>query len=971
MGHCSVGENQSSSCVMKKPEGKQGNQFKTLIESLQGFESTKQIIENNKSAFSQNNFDIGLFENLSHEIDTEGHPPLLSKPYHVPRSLEEDVEKKVAELLDHKIIIECSSPWNSPVVPIRKKNGDLRLCIDYRRINSVTAKKNFLTPDFQQIVDCLCEANYFSTLDLCQGYYQIPLAEADQLKSAFTTKSGQYCFTRMPFGLSGAPATFQRAMAQVLREINWKKCVVFMDDILVFGRSIEEHNKNLNCVLHALHHNGLKLSPSKCNMLKQEVRFLGHIIDANGIRTDPMKTKSMQAYPKPTNVKDVQRFLGMCNYYRRFIKGFAEIAAPLHELTSKKTSFEWKDKHENAFVKLKKAMLSPPILSFPNKNGKFILHTDASGYAIGSVLCQIQHGEEKVIAYGSRKLSQIEQRYGITKKEMLAVVFFVKQFKHYLWGVPFEIRCDHQALIPMLTSCTEGSHQFYRWRSELDQYNFTIKYVKGELNVLADAMSRVEVSTSVLTLHEQKKDEVLSTIIGLMKREDKKQIKMPDEIRGLSQSAKILWARRGELMVESEQLYLVTGNGCKRLIPPFERHIEVTLELHRQSGHLGIQKCLELLKHRFYWPRMEETVNLVINSCDLCAHEKNKYTRDKAPLRNTITGEPFERIAVDICGPFNTTPRGKRFVLGIIDQFSKFCCLVPLEDTSAKTMASALFGCWISLFGAPIEIMSDNGAAFKCALKSQLCSLMGIKEGFSPPYFAQANGQAERLFRTAKCLLKLVVRDRRCHWDDALHVVNLALRNAKNKATGFTPFEILFGKRARLPIDWQFPGLMEMRSHQDVCEYVTSLKKTLHEIHQYTRKNLAIEIQKQSDYYNKNNLYRKFEVNDLVLVRTTRLGFGQQKYKYEGPFRIKNKVSEWMYELLNPDNGDTFRRTYNQIKRYCPPLESEIGNASHKSKSFIKNDKEWREGKKEQPCTQVRRSDRKKKQIVRYGYDGV
>ena len=655
--------------------------------------STRRVLENHSSVFSRDKFDIGLLSNFAHRIETGDHPPILTKPYRIPRSVEEEVEDKIQELLRNGIIVECSSTWNSPVVPVRKKNGDLRLCVDYRKINAVTSKKNFFTPDLQQILDCLSNAKYFSTLDLCQGYYQIPLHKNDQIKSAFTTKSGQYCFTRMPFGLTGAPQTFQIAMAQVMRKVNWNKCVVFMDDILVFGKTIEEHNHNLEAVLEALEENGLKALPAKCNLLKEEVAFLGHVIDKNGIRTDPGKIESMEKYPRPKNEKELRRFLGMCNYYRRFIKNFALIARPLHDLTSKKLGkFEWTNIHEQAFLDLKKAMLSPPILAFPSKTGKFILYTDASDFAIGSVLCQLQDDREKIIAYASRKLSDSERRYGITKKEMLAVVFSIRQFKHYLWGVHFEIKCDHQALLYMLTSDTESSSQFYRWRAELDQYNFTIKFIRGTANVLADAMSRMNVSQPVMNLEERSEDGTINVIMKLIS-EEKTDMKMPKEVRSLNQYGKILWARRGELIVESNNLYLQTEKGYKRLVLPWYKQTSVVQDVHRQSSHLGIQKCLATLKRKFYWPRMEETVNLVVNACELCSREKNKCSRDKAPISGTITGQPFERIAIDISGPFNITARGNRYLLGIIDHFSKFCSLISIKDTSAKTVAQALLTC--------------------------------------------------------------------------------------------------------------------------------------------------------------------------------------------------------------------------------------------------------------------------------------
>ena len=300
----------SSSTKLKCDSRKIWDQFQRTSQPL--LESTKKVIQKHEHVFSKDRFDIGFLDHFSHQIETNGHHPILTKSYRIPRSIEVEVENKVQELLQHGIIVECSSPWNSPVVPVRKKNGDLRLCIDYRRINAVTSKKNFYTPDLQQICDCLNGAKYFSTLDLCQGYYQIALDEKDRTKSAFTTKSGQYCFTRMPFGLTGSPNSFQRAMAKVMRNVNWKACVLFMDDILIFGKTVEEHDKNLDSVLTALGNNGLKVLPEKCCLLKEEVTFLGHIIDKNGIRTDPKKIEAMEKYPKPANRKELQRFLGLC-----------------------------------------------------------------------------------------------------------------------------------------------------------------------------------------------------------------------------------------------------------------------------------------------------------------------------------------------------------------------------------------------------------------------------------------------------------------------------------------------------------------------------------------------------------------------------------------------------------------------------------------------------------------------------------
>jgi len=528
----------------------------------------------------------------------------------------------------------------------------------------------------------------------------------------------------------------------------------------------------------------------------------------------------------------------------------------------------------------------------------------------------------------------------------------------------------------MLTSDTESSSQFFRWRAELDQYDFIIKFIKGTTNVLADAMSRMMVNEPVMNLEEENEDETINIIMKLIS-EGKTNARMPKEMYSLNQNAKILWARRGELIVEANNLYLQTDKGYKRLVLPWHKQISVVQDVHTQSSHLGIQKCLTILKRRFYWPRMEETVNLVVNSCEACSREKNKCSRDKAPLSGTITGQPFERVAIDLTGPFNMTAHGNKYTLGIIDHFSKFCSLIPIKDTSAKTVAQALLDHWISFFGAPIEIISDNGTSFKNLLKSHLCKMMGIKEVFSPPYYPQANGLVERLFGTSKAMMKLVARDHKCDWDESLSMVNLALRNSVNKATGYTPFEILFAKRARLPVDWQFPEMLSMED-TNVSDYILSIRSLLRQIENNVRKNLAIELKRQADYYNKNTLERKLDVGDQVLVRETRNGEHEtcKKYKFHGPFVIQKKLGEWTYELLDVDSGHTFRRSYNQVKRFHKPLEREKtsmdeekkGNRQSAGNKDLLPTTDSCVSQPERP-TVVRRSTRLRRKTKRYGYD--
>ena len=328
---------------------------------------------------------------------------------------------------------------------------------------------------------------------------------------------------------------------------------------------------------------------------------------------------------------------------------------------------------------------------------------------------------------------------------------------------------------------------------------------------------------------------------------------------------------------------------------------------------------------------MEETVNVVINSCQVCALHKQSSPCDKAPLISTVTGEPFERIAMDLTGPFTTTTTGNRYILGIIDHFSKFCVLVAIRNAEAKTVCQAIYNHWITLFGAPIEIISDNGTSFKNDMKREFSKLMGTREVYAPPYYPQGNGLIERLFRTAKSMIKLSTEKNKKEWDEVLPTVNMALRNSISQTIKFTPYEVLFGRRARLPVDLQFNHVQYKNAetqNKTKSDYIIQLKSDLRKIEETVRTNLQASIMKQADYYNKNKLHRNLKVGDLVMVRQTRNKEGQKKYRYCGPYEIVKKLGEWTYELENKETNETIRRSYNQVKKYNrfigPSEDSEI-----------------------------------------------
>lgn len=434
---------------------------------------------------------------IMHEIKTPiDHAPIYQRQYRLPHSQREEINKQINKMHDEGIIEPSNSPWNSPMLLVPKKldatgKPKYRLVVDYRKLNNITVGDKMPLPQIRDVLDRLGNSKYFTVLDLASGFHQIPLEKSSRIKSAFSSDIGHWQYTKLPMGLKNSPPTFQRLMNNVLCNLIGLQCLVYLDDIIIFSVDIREHSKRLREVFNRLRMHTLKLNPAKCEFLSKEVIYLGHKISENGVQPDERKVKSVKNFPIPKNVKDIKSFLGLTGYYRNFIPEYSKISKPLTNLLKKEVKFDWSTTCNEAFESLKTILCREPILQFPDFTKPFTITCDASNYAVGSVLSQGEGKHELPIAYSSRTLNRAEINYTTTEKELVAILFGVKQYRPYIYGRRFCIVTDHKPLT-WLFSVKDPSSRLMRWRIKLDEFDFEIKYKSGKTNNNADALSRIK-----------------------------------------------------------------------------------------------------------------------------------------------------------------------------------------------------------------------------------------------------------------------------------------------------------------------------------------------------------------------------------------------------------------------------------------------------------------------------------------------
>ncbi|MEN7973501.1 MAG: reverse transcriptase domain-containing protein [Verrucomicrobiota bacterium] len=851
------------------------------------------------------------------------------------------VKELLAEMLEDKVIQRSNSPWASPVVLVRKKDGSQRFCVDYRKLNAVTRKDSYPLPRIDQTLESVAGSTWFTTLDLKSSYWQVAMDPRDVDKTAFVTPQGLFEFRAMAFGLVNAPATFQRLMETVLGSLGLQTCVVYLDDVTVHGRTFEDALNHLEQVLQRLRAAELTLKPSKCHLFQKEAAFLGHIVSGQGVRCDPRLTSDVVQWETPTHRRDVQAFLGLANYYRRFIPAFADIAAPIQLLTHQDEPFRWGPEQQIAFEQLKTALTSPPILSYPLEDaGMMVLDTDASDLAVGAVLSQVQNGEERVLGYYSKTLSRTQRNYCTTQRELLAVVEATDHFRVYLLGQKFKLRTDHASL-RWLINFKDPTGKLARWISRLADFDYVIEHRPGRLHTNADALSRrptrrcprldclhcrpegAQVDMVAAARDEprsiddyddddvaelQRADPHIGQVIRWLTEAPDK----PPPMRGLPREQQQYLAQWDRLQIHDDRLYLLRHTPGKNkgpvwqlVAPPVLREL-VFHELHtrRTGGHLGVTRTSHSTRQRFYWPGIKRDITRWVKACIICARNKTRRP-PPARLRQQPTLAPFERMAVDITFPGEMSADGNTCIVVFMDYYTKWAEAFPLPDHRAETVAGKLVEEIVCRFGVPRELHSDQGREFEGRLIHELAELLQMSKTRTNPYRPQSDGLVERFNHTLKQMLNALCEEDPAHWDRQIPYALLAYRSTPQASTGESPHLLLTGREVVMPVDLLFgppPG------EQLTCtvEFVETIRRRMTSAYERARQQLGQAAHRQKARYDLRARDRDFAPGVAVWRYYPPAAAQHFRYPWQGPYRIRRRLNEVTYELEG-DSGRAIR----------------------------------------------------------------
>lgn len=925
----------------------------------------EKLVIKNQDLFASKDSDLGHTDTVKMKIDTGDNDPIKLRPYRTPMHNRKIIEQTVNEMLDANIIKRSRSPWSFPVVIVDKKDNSKRFCVDFRKLNKITKKNSYPLPLIDDILALLGKAKYFSSLDLKSGYWQVLMDENDKEKTAFACHTGLFEFNVMPFGLSNAPAIFQELMSIVLQEC-YEFATAYLDDILIFSSTLQEHITHLEFIFSKLREHGLKLKLKKCSFLQTETNYLGFVIDTNGVKPDPKKVESIRTLPAPTCVREVRSFIGMCSYYRRFIPNFSRIAESIIALTKKNARFKWSTEHQKAFDYLKDSLSVVPLLSYPDSNKPYTLYTDASDTCIGACLTQEIDGtecgipnvvNEKPIYYLSHKLSKTQCKWSVVEKEAYAIHFALQKLDYYLHNAEFVIKTDHKPLKYLLESPMQNK-KIQLWALSMAGYNCQIEYISGASNTCADLLSRVPDSPT-----SQNVPGVLDDDVCLDVNENAFKVNVIDSsqfnpknfascslpvddslekpVEGLPGFDMVLEQNKDDvishlklsmqkenpskevqtryMVVENILYYISDPNGETKLRLYIPSHLRamVVKQYHDELGHMGVQKTFDSIRSKYFWPNLYKEIYNYVSSCTLC--QTRSLQKIRQPLQDTdIPPFPMAKLSLDLSGPYPTSLSGNKYIIAFVDWFSGWPEAFAVPDKTADTVAHLLLEEIFPRFGSPLQIVSDNGTENINKVVRETMERLNISHVVTSVYHPQSNAKVERFHRTLHDILAKKLTENQQVWDTHLNQALAAIRFSISESSRFSPYFLLFNRDVVLPVD----NLMKPRRKYQGEELHQIALQEQHKTFQSVRRYLKKAKKRQAKYANRGTKEIHFEVNDPVYYKNNQRK-GKLDIKWKPFYRVIEKTGPVSYIIKNQLDGST-SRVHAEMLRHANIDEWEI-----------------------------------------------
>ncbi|EFO92653.1 hypothetical protein CRE_16387 [Caenorhabditis remanei] len=889
----------------------------------------RKLICKYPDAFVGSDGRIGKFKGVTtHHIElVDDHTIPQARPYRLNPEQKDKLEKELRKMRDNDLIEESSSPYTSPLLMIPKSNGEIRIVIDYRKLNLITRPRTYIMPNTLDITEEASKGRIFSVFDICQGFHHVKMHQAHKERTAFCCHLGVFQYKYMPMGLRGSPDTFQRAMSEVQQKFSGSM-IIYVDDIVLVSETEQQHLEDLEEFFKLMIQMGLKLKAEKSQIGRSKITFLGFDIENNTIQPNGEKTKSIREFPVPKTVTEIRQFLGMASYFRRFIPGFATIVSPLNNLLRKETEFVWKKEQQDAFENVKEKLISPPILTTPNNTGIFELHTDASKVGIAAVLMQRQDGELKVIAYGSRPTTPVESRYPAIELESLAISWGLTVYKPYIFGKKVIVITDHLPLKSLLHRKEKTmSGRLMRHEAIIQQFDVEIRYRPGKENHVADTLSRQRDENgnseeiSVIQSSEESKEKPSWTFATWKK--------IQKESENIQKIMEILSSERiDEAALKIKSKYLLINEmvhqrpAHKSEAPPVlleggtKLISKLIMDIHQMENHGGPEKTRASISKFAVWRNMRMEIFHVITTCPKCQRRKHiPQYRSSVPMgRWEIPGQPFQRIHMDVIGPFPETRDGNKYIIAAIDSFSRFAIAKATADQKAPTTLKFLIENIVGVHGIPSQIVTDQGRNFTSNMFAEIGRLLEVEHILTPAYHHETNGVIERFNRTLEEMLTCSAKqpENFSDWDRKLPIVMQSYNARHHSAIDMPPERMIFGRSTSSPCHIYIESLVPQ--YHDEKDYADSIAEIIK--HCYEKANFVIENQQKRDKisYDKRHKVRDtdFQIGDQVIIRDTTAG--KLQYQFSPPATVL-KTTETTVTIRTIKNKiETVHK--DRVKRY-------------------------------------------------------